>query len=339
MSRRRVGLIAAALMATLAVVVVVVVTSSVRHLETAPMVRSDAAPLTVERGTSFARVADQLAERDLIDHPLALRLYARWQDLANRIQAGEYAISAGLTAAGLVQRMVQGRVIEYEITLVEGWRVDEVLAAIRRHPQIRQTLPAGVTHAALMSAIGRPGEAAEGRFLPETYRFPRGETDVEILRRANRDLESTLASIWAQRAQPTPLDSPDELLTLASIIEKETGQAAERRRIAGVFVRRLRQGMRLQTDPTVIYGLGERFDGDLLRRHLRTDNPYNTYTRHGLPPTPIALAGRAAIEAAADPAAGDSLYFVSRGDGSHVFSDTLEAHNRAVRRYQLGEGD
>jgi len=339
MNRRRGWIVTAAVTAIAGLALAFVVNSGLRQIETAPLVSTDAAPLEVEPGSSFARVADRLAERGLIDHPLALRLYARWEGVAHRIQAGEYAINAGLTAAGLIQRMVSGEVIEYELTLIEGWRVDEMLAAIRPHPHIRQTLPAGVSHAALMAAIGRAGEAAEGRFLPETYRFPRGETDVEVLRRANRDLESTLASIWAERAQPLPLDGPDELLTLASIIEKETGQAAERRRIAGVFVRRLRQGMRLQTDPTVIYGLGERFDGDLLRRHLRTDNPYNTYTRHGLPPTPIALAGRAAIEAAADPADGDSLYFVSRGDGSHVFSETLEAHNRAVRRYQLGEGD
>jgi len=339
MSRRRAGPIAAAVALVAAVGVAIGIVAAVHHIETAPLIRTDAPALEVAPGSSFAEVSEQLAERSLIDHPLVLRVYARWQGLAHRIQAGEYALPARLTAAALLERMVEGRVVDYAITLIEGWRVEEMLAAVRAHPAIRQTLPADVTPDRLMAAIGRPGEAAEGRFLPETYHFPRGESDVDILRRANRKLESTLDAIWAQRSQPLPLADPGELLTLASIIEKETGQAAERRRIAGVFVRRLRGGMRLQTDPTVIYGLGEAFDGDLLRRHLRADTPYNTYTRHGLPPTPIALAGRAAIAAAADPAAGDSLYFVSRGDGTHVFSETLEAHNRAVRRYQLGEGD
>lgn len=295
--------------------------------------------IEVPNGSSFAAVAGQLAERGLVDHPLLLRVYARWNGLADRIQAGEYAIDPGTTAAGLIQHMVDGKVIQYELTVIEGWRFDELLAAIHAHPAVARALPADATESQIMAAIGRESVPAEGRFLPETYHFPRGTSDIDILRRANRALETTLARAWENRATALPINSADEALILASIIEKETGLAQERRRIAGVFSRRLERGMRLQTDPTVIYGLGDTFDGDLRRVHLRTDTPYNTYTRHGLPPTPIALPGKAAIQAAVDPADGDSLYFVSRGDGSHVFSATLDAHNAAVRRYQLGQGD
>ncbi|RZU98532.1 endolytic transglycosylase MltG [Spiribacter vilamensis] len=337
MTIRRVLVVAALLLVVLLAALAIAASQKIQQIEQTPLTETDRPPVTIPSGSSFATVATLLTDRGLIDHPLPLRLYARWKGAAARIQAGEYAIDAGLTAAGLMQRMVDGDVVQYRFTIIEGWRIEELIAAIHGHPAIDRTLPPDVDHAAIMTAIDRPDDAAEGRFLPETYRFPRGTTDVALLRRANRDLESTLESAWAERADDLPLADADEALTLASIIEKETGQADERRRIAGVFIRRLNRGMRLQTDPTVIYGLGEEFDGDLLRRHLRADTPYNTYTRHGLPPTPIALAGRAAIDAAVNPAAGDSLYFVSRGDGSHVFSATLEAHNRAVRRYQLGE--
>ena len=308
------------------------------RIEQTPLESADPAVIEVPRGASFAAIASDLGERGLAVRPFWLRLYARWHGLAGRIQAGEYAIDAQTTPAALIERMVAGDVIDYELTIIEGWRFEEMLAAIRAHPAVRQTLGPAPEPAAVMAAIDRPSTPAEGRFLPETYHFPRGTTDVDLLRRANRALEAALARAWAGRAPDLPIESADEALILASIIEKETGLAAERRRIAGVFSRRLERGMRLQTDPTVIYGLGDAFDGDLRRIHLRTDTPYNTYTRHGLPPTPIALPGVAAIEAATHPADGESLYFVSRGDGSHVFSATLEAHNAAVRRYQLGEG-
>jgi UPF0755 protein len=330
-----VGLVLIALLGASAVLL----GQTIRQIETVRLSPDGRTTIEVPSGIGFAALAQDLAERGLIDHPLPVRVYARWHGDARRIQAGEYAIDPDTTAASLIDRMVAGEVIQYQFTIIEGWRFSELRAAVREHPAIERTLPADLSAPALMERIGRPGQRAEGRFLPETYRFPRGETDEALLTRANRDLEAVLESAWADRQPDLPLDSPYELLILASIIEKETGRASERRRIAGVFTRRLERGMRLQTDPTVIYGLGERFDGDLLRRHLREDTAYNTYTRHGLPPTPIALPGRAAIEAAADPAAGDSLYFVSRGDGSHVFSETLEAHNRAVRRYQLGETD
>ncbi len=338
MTRRRGTIAAGVMLLALSVLAALAFALAVQRIEGTPLETDESAVIEVPAGSSFAAVAGQLSERGLIDHPWLLRLYARWNGLANRIQAGEYAIEPGTTAAGLVRRMVNGEVVQYSLTLIEGWRFDELLAAVHAHPAVKRTIEADATESQIMAAIDRGAIPAEGRFLPETYHFPRGISDIDILRRANRALEATLDDAWRNRADGLPIKSADEALILASIIEKETGLAEERRRIAGVFSRRLERGMRLQTDPTVIYGLGEAFDGDLRRIHLRTDTPYNTYTRHGLPPTPIALPGAAAIRAAVDPAEGDSLYFVSRGDGSHVFSATLDEHNAAVRRYQLGQG-
>ncbi|MEX0386246.1 endolytic transglycosylase MltG [Spiribacter sp. 227] len=338
MTRRRGTIAAGVMLLALSVLAALAFTLAVQRIEGTPLETDESAVIEVPAGSSFAAVAGQLSERGLVEQPWLLRLYARWNGLANRIQAGEYAIEPGTTAAGLVRRMVNGEVVQYSLTLIEGWRFDELLAAVHAHPAVKRTLEPEATDAEIMAAIGRESIPAEGRFLPETYHFPRGISDIDILRRANRALEATLDDAWRNRADGLPIKSADEALILASIIEKETGLAEERRRIAGVFSRRLERGMRLQTDPTVIYGLGEAFDGDLRRIHLRTDTPYNTYTRHGLPPTPIALPGAAAIRAAVDPAEGDSLYFVSRGDGSHVFSATLDEHNAAVRRYQLGQG-
>ena len=295
--------------------------------------------ITVAPGASFAEVATDLADRGLLEQPLLLRLWARWRGYAERLHVGDYALSAGLSATDLVKKMARGEIIESTFTIIEGWTVAELLAAIRAHPDLARSLDPAAGPQALMAAIGRPGQPAEGQFLPETYHFPKGSDDIELLKRANRALEQALEAAWQARQPNLPLSNPQDALTLASIIEKETALASERRRISGVFTRRLQQGMRLQTDPTVIYGLGADFDGDLRRRDLRTDTPWNTYTRSGLPPTPIALAGIASIRAAVNPAEGDSLYFVSRGDGSHVFSATLAAHNAAVRRYQLGIED
>ncbi|WP_435101359.1 endolytic transglycosylase MltG [Arhodomonas sp. AD133] len=311
---------------------------SYRDLDTRALIPdgSSARVVTVEPGTSFAALAGRLTDLGLLDSSWPLRLYARYSGAASRIQAGEYRIEPGMTALELLATMVSGEVVRYRLTVVEGWSYRELIAAVHSHEAIETTLEASAPEA-LMTALERPGEHPEGRFLPETYRFTRGTTDREILQRAYDAMARVLADEWAGRADGLPLDSPYEALILASIVEKETAVAGERQRIAGVFVRRLRKGMRLQTDPTVIYGLGEAFDGNLRRRDLRADTPYNTYTRSGLPPTPIALPGRASIHAALHPAEGDALYFVARGDGSHVFSSTLEAHNRAVRRYQLGE--
>jgi len=225
--------------------------------------------------------------------------------------------------------------VRHRFTMVEGWSMRDLRAALARAPLVEDDV-AALDDAALMAKLGRDGVPAEGRFLPETYVFVRGDRTSALLGRAADAMDQALALAWAERSSELPLQRPEDLLILASIIEKETGKPSERPEIAGVFTRRLRIGMRLQTDPTVIYGLGDAFDGNLRRRDLRADTPFNTYTRTGLPPTPIAMPGVAALEAAARPLDGDTLYFVSRGDGSHQFSRSYAEHREAVRRYQLG---
>ncbi|NGY06320.1 endolytic transglycosylase MltG [Solimonas terrae] len=263
-----------------------------------------------------------------------LKLYVRWQGLGGRIRSGEYGIDPGQNLLGALKLFMSGSTIVHELRIVEGWTFAQALQAIRANAMIRQTL-ADATTAQIMTAIGQPGVDAEGRFFPDTYRFPKDTSDLTLLKQAFAGMQKALDEEWAQRAPELPYASPDEALTMASIIEKETGAAAERAQIAGVFVRRLRLGMRLQTDPTVIYGLGSAFDGNLRLVDLRADGPYNTYTRAGLPPTPISLPGRASLHAALHPDDGKALFFVSKGDGTHVFSETLEQHEAAVRRYQL----
>jgi len=264
------------------------------------------------------------------------QLLARESKLARRLKAGEYRVDPRLTPPDLLQAIADGRVVMHGLSIEPGKRFADLRARVEAHPVLVQTL-AGADDAEILKAIGATEAHPEGLFLPETYFFPRGYTDRELYRRAYVSLQKALDEAWAERRDPLPLKSPYEALILASIIEKETGRAFERPTIAGVFVRRLELGMRLQTDPTVIYGMGEAFDGNIRRQDLRTDTPWNTYTRHGLPPTPIALAGRAALKAAVHPAAGRELYFVAKGDGTHQFSETLEQHNAAVRKYQLGQ--
>jgi len=291
--------------------------------------------LLVERGDSFARVLGKLRESGVHAGPdLAWRALARELGTDARIQVGEYVLNPGLTPRQLLMRLRDGQVVRYRFTIVEGWNVHELRAALAKATPLRQTL-AELDDAALMARLGRPGTHPEGRFLPETYTYVRGNSDLDLLGWAADALERALAEAWAARAPGLPLASPEDALILASIIEKETGIADERTRIAGVFTRRLHLGMRLQTDPTVIYGMGSRYTGNLRRIDLMSDTPYNTYTRPGLPPTPIALAGKAALHAATHPAPGDALYFVAVGDGSgrHVFSRTLAEHNRAVAAY------
>ena len=289
----------------------------------------------VRRGDSFRDVLAGLRRLGIHEgHDLYWRALAWELGVMRRLQVGEYAIEHDISPRELLRRLERGDVVQYRFTLIPGWNLRELRAALASDPVLVQQLP-GLSDDSLMSQLGSPGLAAEGQFLPETYQFTRGASDLDILRRAHLALRSTLQQVWEQRAPGLPLETPEQVLVLASIIEKETGRAGERREIAGVFVRRLKLGMRLQTDPTVIYGVGASFDGNLTRRHLETDTPWNTYTRAGLPPTPIALASPAALRAAVDPAPGDSLYFVSKGDGSHQFSRTLAEHNAAVRRYQL----
>ena len=263
-----------------------------------------------------------------------LSLYARLTGQDAAMKAGEYRLGPGMRAIDLSALLVSGKVVLHELTLVEGWRFSQALQAVKDNTALTSTLPE-YTAAAVMTGLGRPELHPEGRFYPDTYRFPRGATDLAFLQRAFNRMEELLAAEWQTRAGGLPYKNADEALIMASIVERETSVAAERFDIAGVFVRRLQKGMRLQTDPTVIYGLGAAFDGNIRRRDLIADTPYNTYTRRGLPPTPNCLPGRASIHAALHPAPGNSLYFVAKGDGSHYFSATLAEHNAAVRKYQL----
>lgn len=306
-----------------------------RFKETPLVLPEEPLLLDVPRGTSLRGLSDVLVARGIIDHPYFLLMHAYVTGNASRIKAGEFEIPAGSTPPELLEILISGKVVQRAFTLVEGWTIAQALAALAADRRLQATL-ADSTAGESMAALGHPDLHPEGRFFPDTYYFAKGTSDLDILRRAYVTMEAVLAEEWEKRGEDLPLETPYDALILASIIEKETGQASERPAIAGVFVRRLIMGMKLQTDPTVIYGLADAFDGNLRRADLRRDTPYNTYVHNGLPPTPIALPGRAAIHAALHPEDGDSLYFVSRGDGSHWFSATLEEHNRAVRRFQLG---
>ncbi len=296
----------------------------------------DEAGLVIElpRGAGLRQLSDDLATRGVIDSPDLLVLHGRLSGLDTALKAGEYRLEPGLTPPALLDLLANGQVMLHSLTLLEGWTFAQALAAVRAKPELTATLD-GLDAAAVMARLGLEGQHPEGRFFPDTYHFPRGTSDLEFLRRAHATMAAVLDGAWAGRAEGLPYDDAYQALVLASIVEKETSVPDERAEVAGVFVRRLHKGMRLQADPTVIYGLGDAFDGNLRRRDLRADTPYNTYTRHGLPPTPIALPGRGAIEAALSPADGKALYFVATGDGRHVFAETLAEHEANVRRYQL----
>ncbi len=291
--------------------------------------------MTVQPGQGYAKVLNQLVEKGLAKQRWHWWLLGRRSDLAGRIQAGEYLLPVAMTAPELLDYLARGKVVQHALTIVDGWNFKDLRAALERHQALQQTITE-LPDAEVALRVDPQLTHPEGWFLPETYHFPRGTTDLELLQRAYGAQKTLLASVWQEREDKDLLKSPLEMLTLASIVEKETGLGSERAKIAGVFMRRLKLGMRLQTDPTVIYGLGEAFDGNLRRRDLRTDTPYNTYTRHGLPPTPIAIPGKAALASVAHPEDGQALYFVARGDGSHQFSVTLDEHNAAVRKYQIG---
>jgi UPF0755 protein len=303
----------------------------------APLPLAQGQTLDVARGATMNGLLRDFRERGVLTgrQRLYLSWYARLNGQARSLKAGEYELAPGLRAMDLTALLASGRVKLHELTLVEGWTFAQALAAVRAHPAIAQTLPPGDAAEPLMAALGAAGRHPEGRFNPDTYRFARGTSDVEFLRRAYQAMERVLADEWAGRASDLPYASPEEALIMASIVERETGMIDERPEIAGVFVRRLKLRMRLQTDPTVIYGLGAAFDGNLRKRDLLADGPYNSYTRAGLPPTPICLPGRAALHAALHPAPGKTLYFVARGDGSHQFSETFADHEAAVRKFQL----
>jgi UPF0755 protein len=289
----------------------------------------------VERGDSFATVLGKLHAAGVPGgQQVEWQLLARQLGVAGKLQVGEYALDPGTTPRQLLLRMREGKVISHRFTIVEGWNLRELRAALARAQPLEHET-AQLDDAALMKALGQAGVHPEGRFLPETYVYTRGDSDLDVLGRARVAMDKALDAAWESRVPDLPLRSKQEALVLASIVEKETGVAEERPRIAGVFVRRLKLGMRLQTDPTVIYGMGEKYAGNIRRADLSTDTPYNTYTRAGLPPTPIAMPGVAALQAATHPAPGDALYFVAVGDGSgrHVFTRSLAEHQAAVREY------
>jgi UPF0755 protein len=290
--------------------------------------------LDVPVGSTPGGLLNRLEREGVLEGAFWLRQYWRFNLADQSLHSGEYRMRPGMTARELLELWIKGEVVQYSLTLVEGWNIRQVRTALAGEEKLKQTLTQ-LSDDDLMRQLGEPGMHPEGRFFPDTYRYVRGMSDFDLLTQANKRLRQVLDEEWAQRAQGLPYKDAYQALIMASIIEKETGVPAERGEIAGVFVRRLSKGMRLQTDPTVIYGMGERYTGKIRRSHLREATPYNTYVINGLPPTPIAMVGREAIHAALQPEDGNSLYFVARGDGSHVFSATLEAHNRAVREFQL----
>jgi UPF0755 protein len=290
--------------------------------------------LEVPKGTTPTRTFYRLEADGVIKDAFWLRLYWRFNLSKQPLHSGEYRMLPGMTVEGLIDLWKRGEMVQYSVTLVEGWNFRQVRAALAKEEKLDHTLE-GLSDTQVMEKLGHGGIFPEGRFFPDTYRFVRGMTDVELLKIAYDRLNEVLAKEWEQRAPDAPYTEPYQALIMASLVEKETGVPQERGQIAGVFVRRMAMGMLLQTDPTVIYGLGDRYSGKLTRAHLKEPTPYNTYVIAGLPPTPIAMVGREAIHAALNPVAGNSLYFVARGDGSHVFSDDLDAHNSAVREFQL----
>ncbi len=291
--------------------------------------------LEIEHGTTPRGVARAVVAAGVRVDAQLLYAWFRVSGQDRQIKAGNYEITAGTTPYSLLQKLARGEESLRALTLVEGWNWRQVRAALAREEAL-QPDSAGLSDAALMQRLGRAGVPPEGRFFPDTYTYAKGSSDLAVLRRALHAMDRHLEAAWAQRASDSPLKSPEQALILASIVEKETGRASDRPMIAGVFSNRLRIGMLLQTDPTVIYGLGDQFDGNLRKRDLQTDTPWNTYTRAGLPPTPIAMPGKAALLAAVQPQATKALYFVAKGDGSSHFSASLDEHNRAVNRYQRG---
>lgn len=320
------------LVAILAVVTVAIQVN--RFMTTSLPIAEAGLEFEIPAGNSFAAVTRRLITAGVIDNDRWFRLYVRWTRQASAIQAGEYLIENGATPMSLLQQFTSGSVRLYSFTIVEGWNHRDLLQALHAHEAIAAVMTEE-DWPALLDALGADVTHPEGMFLPETYSFPRNTSDKVLLRQAYELMQEVLAAEWQSRSPTTPVKSVYEALVLASIVEKETAKADERSKIAGVFARRLGKRMRLQTDPTVIYGIGPAFDGNLTRTNLRTDTPYNTYTRHGLPPTPIAMPGRAAINAALNPAGGTELFFVATGlgDGSHKFSETKAEHDAAVSEY------
>ena len=297
---------------------------------------SDRVELSIEAGSTPRQIANAWVAAGIQTSPWLLYEWFRWSGQARRIRAGSYEIDRQVSPRQLLRKMVLGDETLATVRIIEGWNFRQLRAELARAEALRPTT-ATLSDAEVMALLGAPALSPEGRFFPDTYAYSKGSTDLAVLQRAYHAMQQRLGAAWESRATDTPLRSADEALTLASIVEKETGVATDRPKVAGVFTNRLRLGMPLQTDPSVIYGLGTQFDGNLRKRDLQADTPYNTYTRAGLPPTPIAMPGKASLEAAVRPEATKALYFVARGDGSSEFSETLPAHNRAVNQYQRGK--
>lgn len=292
--------------------------------------------LSVEPGTTPRSVARDVVDVGVQTSADLLYWWFRLSGQARQIKAGNYELEAGLTPGSLLAKLTRGEEALRSVTLVEGWTFKQVRAALQQAEHLKPDTQ-GIEDKVIMAQLGQSGRHPEGRFYPDTYTYAKNTSDLKVLLRAMHAMDKQLAQAWQARSAGSPLKTPDELLILASIVEKETGRASDRNMVASVFSNRLRLGMMLQTDPTVIYGMGDKFDGNLRRRDLQTDTPWNTYTRGGLPPTPIAMPGKASLVAAAQPASSRALYFVARGDGSSQFSDSLDAHNRAVNKYQRGQ--
>ncbi len=293
--------------------------------------------IALKNGSSLRSVSKQLVAQKLLNEPFSFNLLVRVLGKKNEIKAGVYSIETGITPYDLINILVQGKTTQANITFIEGWTFAQMRAAINQHTDIKHTTT-NFSDLEIMKKIGAEIEMPEGQFFPDTYFFAKGMSDQDIFKRAYLTMQTKLNSAWQNRSSDLPYLTPYQALIMASIVEKETGKSSERALIASVFLNRLNIGMRLQTDPSVIYGLGENFDGNLRKKDLQQDTVYNTYTRGGLPPTPIAMPGLASIEAALNPAKSNALYFVGKGDGSHAFSATLSEHNRAVTRFQLKQG-
>ena len=299
-----------------------------------PVVMVEPVLFDVSSGTAFSSVAKQLEARGLVEKNLWVRVYGRLFPDQTRIKAGQYEFNDGMTAEAMLAKMVEGDTKHWSVQFIEGWTFSDMRAALALTERLEK-LTSQWSDAQIMEAVGAEGEHPEGRFFPDTYLFTSNESDLDLLRRSFQRMENVLAEEWENREEGLPYDSAYEALIMASIVERETGAPHEREQVAGVFVRRLQKPMRLQTDPTVIYGMGEKYKGRIGSRDLRTHTPYNTYRIDGLPPTPIALPGREAIHASLHPGSGKALYFVARGDGTHKFSNTLAEHQKAVRAFQL----
>lgn len=300
----------------------------------APITLQEPVLFDVPQGTSFGQLARQLEADGFLPDALWLRVHGRLHPEEARIKAGEYEVTDGMSPRDILAKLVAGDTKQWSIQFIEGWTFRDMRQALANSERLSKETT-DWSDEEIMTAVGAEGEHPEGRFFPDTYSFTSSDTDLDLLRRAFERLDNVLEAEWEKRAEGLPYESPYEALIMASIVERETGAPHERGRVAGVFVRRLEKGMRLQTDPTVIYGMGDSYIGRITRKDLQRHTPYNTYRIDGLPPTPIALAGKEAIHAALNPEDGDSLYFVARGDGTHKFSRTLSEHQQAVREFQL----